>query len=88
MEGRGGGQVVNILAFFSANQSSNPAGYENFLDKKTNIDEKEAGAGPSINITLRTKVIIARLLTHKFLSKMKSFSNKILLPKTLLLQNQ
>ena len=39
--GLGGGPMVIVLAFYSGNQISNPAGYLNFLDKKTQITEKE-----------------------------------------------
>ena len=45
--GRGGGLAVSIRAFYSYNPSSNPAGYLNFLYKKTIINQKEAGIGPS-----------------------------------------
>ena len=44
--GRGGGLVVSVLAFYSDDLSSNPAGYLNFLYEKTKINEKEAGVGP------------------------------------------
>ena len=40
--GRGGGLVVSVLAFYSDDLSSIPAGYLNFLYKKTKINEKEA----------------------------------------------
>ena len=40
--------MISIPAFYSDNPSSNPAGYLNFLYKKTKIKEKEAGVGPSI----------------------------------------
>ena len=52
--GRGGGLVFSILAFYSGDPSSNPAGYLNFLYEKTKINEKEAGVGPSLKkLTLR-----------------------------------
>ena len=41
--GRDGGLVVNVLAFYSNDPSSNPAGYLNFLYKKTKINKKETG---------------------------------------------
>ena len=41
----GGGLVVSIRAFYSDDPSSNPAGYLNFLYKKTKMNEKEAGQG-------------------------------------------
>ena len=48
--GRGGGQVVSMLAFYSDNPSSNPAEVYNFsvklLLKRTKINKKEAGVGP------------------------------------------
>ena len=44
-----GGLVVSVLAFYSDNPSSNPAGNLNFLYKKTKINKKEAGAGLSLN---------------------------------------
>ena len=48
--GRGGGQVVSELAFYSDNPSSNPAEVYNFsvklLLKRTKINKKEAGVGP------------------------------------------
>ena len=47
------GLVVSILAFYSDNPSSNPAGYLNFLYKKTKINENKAGVGPSSSIILR-----------------------------------
>ena len=40
--------VVSILAFYSDNPSSSPAGYLNFRCKKTKINKKEAGMGPSL----------------------------------------
>ena len=40
--GRGGSPMVIVLAFYSDNQSSNPAGYLNFLYEKMQITEKEA----------------------------------------------
>ena len=47
--GRGGGQVVSVLAFYSDDPSSNPAEVYNFsvklLLKRTKI-KKEAGVGP------------------------------------------
>ena len=43
-----GGLVVSVLAFYSNNVSSNPAGYLKLLYKKTKINEKEAGVGPSL----------------------------------------
>ena len=46
--GPGGGLMVCVLAFYSNDQSLNPAGYLNFLHKKTKINEKEAGVGPSL----------------------------------------
>ena len=49
LEGRGGGLVVSILAFYSGDPSSNPAGYLNFSYKKTKINKKAAGVGPSFN---------------------------------------
>ena len=46
-QGRGGGLVVSVPAFYSDDPSSNPAGYLiNFLYEKTKINEKEAGVGP------------------------------------------
>ena len=48
--GRGGGQVVSVLAFYSDDPSSNPAEIYNFsvklLLKRTKINKKEAGVGP------------------------------------------
>ena len=38
--------MVSVLAFYSNDPSSNPAGYLNFLYKKTKINEKEAGGWP------------------------------------------
>ena len=47
--GRGGGQVVSVLAFYSDNPSSNPAEVYNFsvklLLKRTKINKKLAGVG-------------------------------------------
>ena len=45
--GRGGSPVVSVLAFYSNDPNSNPAGYLNFLYKKTKINEKEFGVGTS-----------------------------------------
>ena len=45
--GHGGGLVVSVLAIYSDDPSSNPDGYLNFLYKKSKINEKEAGVGPS-----------------------------------------
>ena len=48
--GRGGGQVVRVLAFYSDDPSLNPAEVYNFsvklLLKRTKINKKEAGVGP------------------------------------------
>ena len=48
--GRGGGQVVSVLAFFSDDPSSNPSEVYNFsvklLLKTTKINKKEARVGP------------------------------------------
>ena len=48
--GCGGGQVVSVLAFYSDDQSSNPAEVYNFSVKivieKKKINKKEAGVGP------------------------------------------
>ena len=48
--GRGGGQVVSVLAFYSDDPSSNPAEVYNFsvklLLKRMKINKKEAGVGP------------------------------------------
>ena len=41
--GRGGGLVVSILAFYSDNPSSIPAGYLNFLYEKTKMHKKRPG---------------------------------------------
>ena len=41
--GRGGGLVVSVLAFYSDDPSSNPAGYLNFLDEKKQINQKRPG---------------------------------------------
>ena len=40
--GRGGGLVVSVPAFYSDNPSSNPTGYLNFLYEKAKINEKDA----------------------------------------------
>ena len=37
--GRGGGLVVSVLAFYSKDLSSNPAGYSHFLYEKRKINE-------------------------------------------------
>ena len=48
--GRGGGQVVSMLAFYSDDPSSNPAEVCSFsvklLWKRTKINKKEDGVGP------------------------------------------
>ena len=48
--GRGGGQVVSVLAFYSDDLSSNPAEVCSFsvklLWKRTKINKKEDGVGP------------------------------------------
>ena len=44
-QGRGGGLVVSVLAFYSDNPSSNPASYLIFLYEKTKINKKVAGVG-------------------------------------------
>ena len=41
--GRGGGLVVSILAFYSDDPSSNPAGYLIFLYEKRKINKKRPG---------------------------------------------
>ena len=45
--GRGGGLVVTVLAFFSDNSNFESFWLLIFLYKKTKINEKEAGVGPS-----------------------------------------
>ena len=49
-KGRGGGQVVSVLAFYSDDPSSNPAEVYIFsvklLLKRMKINKKEAGVGP------------------------------------------
>ena len=51
-KGRGGGQVVSVLALYSDDPSSYPAEVYNFsvklLLKRTKINKKEAGVGPFI----------------------------------------
>ena len=47
-KGRGGCLRVRVLAFYSDDPSSNPAGFLNFLYEKMKIIEKEAGVGPSL----------------------------------------
>ena len=44
--GCGGGLVVSFLAFYSDDPSSNPAGYLNFLYKKTKILQKRGRGWP------------------------------------------
>ena len=48
--GRGGGQVVSMLALYSEDLSSNPAEVLDFSVelclKRTKINKKEAGVGP------------------------------------------
>ena len=50
MQGRGGGQVVSVLAFYSDNPSSNPADAYSFsvqiVFEKNENKQKEAGVGP------------------------------------------
>ena len=48
LPGSGVGLVVSVLAYYSEDLSSNPAGYLNLLYKKTKINEREAGTGPSL----------------------------------------
>ena len=66
--GRGGGLVVSVLAFYSDDPSSNPAGYLNFLCEKTRINKKEAGVDPSLknNSTTRWAYTFPKILqqTH------------------------
>ena len=49
-EGRGGGQVVSVLALYSNDPSSNPAEAYSFYSKicvwKNENKQKEAGVGP------------------------------------------
>ena len=40
--------MVSVLAFYSDDPSSIPAGYINFMYEKTKINEKEARVGPSL----------------------------------------
>ena len=44
--GRGGGQVVSVLPFYSNDPSLNPAEVYNFSVKRTKINKNEAGVGP------------------------------------------
>ena len=60
--GRGGSLEVSILAFYSNNSSSNPAGYLNFLLEKTKINEIEARTGLSLKNLLIDQV--RRLREH------------------------
>ena len=55
--GRGGGQVVSVLAFYSDDPSSNPAEVYNFFSvklllKRTKINKKEAGLAHFKNLSL------------------------------------
>ena len=56
MLGRGGGQVVSMLALYSDDPSSNPAEVYNFSVKivieKNENKQKEAGVGPFFLINL------------------------------------
>ena len=45
-EGRGGGQVVSVLAFYSDDPSSNPAEACEIVFEKNRNKQKEAGVGP------------------------------------------
>ena len=51
-KGRGGGQVVSVLAFYSDDTSSNPAEVYSFSVilclKRTKKNKKEAGFGPCL----------------------------------------
>ena len=40
--------MVSVLAFYSNDPGSNPAGFLNFLYEKTKINEKETGVGSSL----------------------------------------
>ena len=44
--GRGGGQVVSVLAFYSDDPSSNPAEACEIVFEKNRNKQKEAGVGP------------------------------------------
>ena len=46
--GWGGGLLVSVLALYSEDPSSYPAGYLNFLNEKTKINEKDSEIGPSL----------------------------------------
>ena len=53
-KGRGGGLVVSILAYYSDNPSSNPAGYFNVLYEKTKINEKRPGLAHLLKVLKTT----------------------------------
>ena len=44
--GRGGGQMVSVLAFYSDDPSSNPAEACEIVFEKNRNKQKEAGVGP------------------------------------------
>ena len=52
--GRGGDLVVSVLAFYSNDPSSNPAGYLNFLYKKAKINKKRPGLAHKNHLRLHT----------------------------------
>ena len=48
--------MVRVLAFYSDDPSSNPAGYLNFLYEKMKMSEKEAGVGQSFQTLVKTEI--------------------------------
>ena len=71
--GHGSGLVVSILAGYSDNPSSNPAGYLNFLYEKMKINEKEAGVGPSLKknyyaIASQAKLAMFLVIKHPLIA--------------------
>ena len=60
--GCGGGLVVSVLAFYSGNLSSNPAGILKFSVRKEKTKQKESGVGPSLKKSPSTFCLIQVLL--------------------------
>ena len=73
--GRGGGQVVSVLAFYSDNPSSNPAEVYNFsvilLLKRTKINKKRPGLANFLKKIVFAFFIIALVQIVQALLKMR-----------------
>ena len=58
---RGGGLVVSVLAFYSNDPSSNPAGFLNFLNENTKMNEKRGRDWPIFKTLKAARTVVQRI---------------------------